>query len=1001
MAPPMTLLQSFASLAERPIAGDRERVATGLQNWSEQTAGLADPKLAAFAQDLLEDPAGRCLLEAIFANSPYLSHCAIKEIACLRQALSSAPEVVLGQVIAGLKDQLSAPGSRAEVMQKLRIARRQTALVVALTDMAGLWSLEQVTGALSRLADASLDLAAAHLLLEAAGRGELILNNPELPLEHCGYVLLAMGKLGAFELNYSSDIDLIVLYDLDKVDYRGSKSPQDAFVRITRDMVTILSEPTVDGFAFRTDLRLRPDPGATPIAISVNAALSYYESMGQNWERAAMIKARPAAGDVALGRSFVDELRPFVWRKHLDFWAIQDIHSIKRQINAHKGGDRITLAGHNVKLGRGGIREIEFFAQTQQLIFGGRDPSLRIPQTLAALDRLVWSGRIERGAAERLDAAYRYLRRVEHRLQMVEDQQTHDLPSDPAALSRLANFLGHDLVDDFAAEITGHMAAVEEIYADLFEEAPALSGPGNLVFTGGEPDPATLETLESLGYRDGAAVFEQVRSWHHGRYRATRSTRSREILTELMPSLLEAFGKTLDPDGALVRFSEFLGKLPAGVQLFSLIQANPLLLDLLAEIMGRAPALANHLGRNPGLLDAVLSSDFFEPPPETDFLRVELEAALTEARDFQDTLDISRRWANDRRFQAGVQSLRHAADVEESGHALSAIAETAIAGLYLPVLKDLMRRHGAIQGPGLAVLALGKLGSREMTAASDLDLIFIYEAGDSTTASDGDKPLAASQYFARFAQRLINALSAPTGEGLLYEVDMRLRPSGNAGPIAVSLAGFERYHEAEAWTWEHMALTRARVIQGDPGLAARIEEVIRGILCRPRDPDRLVVDVAEMRARIARSRPPQGPWDVKDQRGGLVDGEFIAQYLQLKHAAERPELLAVSAEAALRRIGEAGLLAAGRAERLVAAMRRYRAVQGFLRLTAGRDFDESTAPEGLRAALARAAETDSFEQLKADLSDDFATVCEAFTDLVETPALARGASLEAAQGEAG
>ena len=582
----------------------------------------------------------------------------------------------------------------------------------------------------------------------------------------------------------------------------------------------ILDERTGDGYVFRTDLRLRPDPRSTPLAISVPAALTYYETVGQNWERAALIKARPVAGDLIAARHFLAELQPFVWRKNLDFAAIEDIHSIKRQIQAHKGGGRIAVEGHDIKTGRGGIREIEFFAQTQQLIWGGRMRALRVGPTCAALRALAATGRIDAAACDALIDHYRFLRRVEHRLQMVEDAQTHRLPSDRAGIARLAVFLGYKDPDGFVAELRARLGAVEKHYAELFEEAPSLAGPGNLVFTGTEDDPETLATLARLGFAEPAQVAAMVRGWHHGRIRATRSQRAREILTEFVPELLRVFGGTAHPDTAILRFDRFLSQLPAGVQLFSLFHANPGLFSLVADIMAEAPLLAESLAHRPALLDAVLTAEFSARLPGRDGLADDLAALLSGARGFEDMLDLLRRWTNERRFQVGVQLLRRTIDGNEAGAALADIADAGLAALLPAVAADFARAHGEVPGGAFAIVAMGRLGSREMTLASDLDLILIYDAPDDVRrAPTGPRPLAVSAYYARLSQRLISAMTAPTAEGRLYEVDMRLRPSGESGPIASSLAAFAQYQREAAWTWEHMALTRARPIAGDPALA--------------------------------------------------------------------------------------------------------------------------------------------------------------------------------------
>ncbi|HSK42230.1 MAG TPA: bifunctional [glutamine synthetase] adenylyltransferase/[glutamine synthetase]-adenylyl-L-tyrosine phosphorylase, partial [Arenibaculum sp.] len=813
-----------------------------------------------------------------------------------------------------------------------------------------------------------------------------------------GLIILAMGKFGARELNYSSDIDLIVLYDDHVVQTTQPDNMARTFIRLARDLGRIMEERTKDGYVFRTDLRLRPDPGATPLAVSISAAEAYYGSLGQNWERAAMIKARPVAGDRAAAGHFLRVLASFVWRRSLDFAAIQDIHSIKRQINAHRGFKTAAIEGHNVKIGRGGIREIEFFAQTQQLIYGGRDPSLRTRATLESLEALVAVGRLERRAADELTTAYRFLRRVEHRIQMTEDQQTHQLPADAAGVDRLAIFLGYDDPEHFRAELGATLSLVQDHYADLFEEAAPLSGPGNLVFTGTEDDPETLATLQRLGFANPVGVSATVRGWHHGRYRATRSTRARELLTELVPALLQAFGSTPNPNDAFVKFDEFLARLPAGVQLFSMFYSNPALLELVAEIMGTAPRLAEVLARSPGRLDAVLTPGFFEPLPARDELAADLEAAFSTVREFEDALYAARRWANDQRFRAGVHILRNITDGDACGPFLSDIADLSVGAMVRWVRREFERRHGGFpdaDGAGMAILALGKLGSRQMTIRSDLDLIIIYDVPDDVAASDGDKPLSPGEYYTRLTQRLINAVTAPTGEGQLYEVDMRLRPSGNAGPLAISLAGFSAYQNGSAWTWEHMALTRARVIHGPPELARRLAATVHDVLTRGHDPDRLLRDVADMRRRIDKEFGIGDVWDTKYVRGGQIDASFIAQYLQLRHAHDHPEVLHVNTAAVFGALAAAGLLDPDIANDLEDALRMWRRVQGFLRLTTEGRFDADAAPEGLKRALTRAVcgnQSDhvDFATLEARVRSAAERTHRHFDTLVTTPAAALG-----------
>ena len=975
-----------------PRAGDETAAANGFTRWSDIAARDGNEPLAVFARDLAADPAGRALLAAVFGNSPFLTDCILQDPDTLRAIVEDGPEAVFERAVAE-----AAPvreRAESETYTALRRARRKVALSVALADIAGEWNVARVTGALSRFADTALDTALTTLLWQAAAQNEIRIADDAAPGAHAGLFILGLGKLGAHELNYSSDIDLIALYDPDRLDYIGRQSPPQFFIRVVQNIVKMLESRTRDGYVFRTDLRLRPDPGSTPVAVSVRGAESYYESTGQNWERAAMIKARVVAGDKDAGAAFLHVLQPFLWRKNLDFAAIDDIHSIKRQINAHRGGDRIAVAGHNLKLGRGGIREIEFFGQTQQLIWGGRVPELRTAPICETLAVLAAQGRIDPATAEELTESYAYLRRAEHRLQMTDDRQTHSVPEDAADITRYAIFLGYPDSAAFAAELTAHLARVERHYAQLFEESAPLATTGNLVFTGGEDDPETLKTLTGMGFTDVSMIADRVRNWHRGRFRATRSTRARELLTELMPGLLDALSKTANPDAAFRYFDQFLAGLPAGVQLFSLFLANPALMNLVAEIMGSSPRLALHLAANPSLLDGVLTGDFYGAIDAKEKIRARLKAAPSRAEFFEDTLDRSRRFANDHKFKVGMQILQGTLDCDAAATALSDLADVVLAELFALVRADIESKHGRVPGAttdgrAMCVVALGKLGGREITENSDLDLLFLYDDpppdAEDDSRSDGTRPLAPGQYFARLSQQLISAVAAPTAEGKLYEVDMRLRPSGNAGPIATSLAAFEQYQAGSAWTWEQMALTRARLVAGPEDLCARAQAAIHATLIAPRDAEKLKADVLDMRARLARGHPPASIWDVKYTDGGLIDVEFLAQYLQLRHAQARPDVLDTNTCAALARLNEAGFLAESDAKCLIRAGRLWRTIQGMLRFTYDGAFNEETAPAGLRLALTRATGAADFDALKADMLATANDVRAIFTRLVGNP----------------
>jgi glutamate-ammonia-ligase adenylyltransferase len=934
--------------------------------------------LAAF---LAESPKARDLLFGVFGSSPYLTDLAARDPARLAGLLAADPKTrVAGLVEAarGLETD-----DEAELMRRVRLIKQEAALVIALADLSKAWETLEATEALTRIADATLSAAIRFTLRQAQHAGKLELADQRDPERGSGWIFLGMGKGGAFELNYSSDIDLIVFFDRARARVADPLEDVDLFVKLTKRIVKIMSDGTSEGYVFRTDLRLRPDPGATPIAIPLEAALSYYESMGQNWERAAFIKARPVAGDIYAGEQFLEELAPFIWRKYFDFAAIADVHSIKRQIHAHKGHGKIAVLGHNIKLGRGGIREIEFFVQTQQLITGGRDKRLRGRATLPMLDQLVDSGWVEARARDDLREAYLFLRDVEHRIQMVADEQKHTLPETAEGVETIARMMGFSGFDDFAEALLKRLDVVQGHYARLFESAPQLSSTGgNLVFTGGDDDPGTIETLARMGYKDPKMVTATIRGWHFGRYAATRSTVARERLTELTPSLLEALAATENADQAFLAFDKLIQKLPAGVQLFSLLVSQPRLLQLIAAITGSAPKLSATISRRPRVLDALMEPAFFQSVPSEDDLRARLAAQFSEARSYEDALDRARIFGQEQKFLIGVRVLTGSVSVAEAGAAYSRLAETLIAALFDVVRREFEKVHGRIDGGAAAVVAMGKLGGREMTAASDLDLMLLYDADPLAESVGGERALYTPQYYARLTQRLITALSAPTAEGLLYETDFRLRPSGNKGPIAVSLASFVSYQSEEAWTWEHMALTRARVIAGPADFAARVEDAIVAALTLPRSPEKLKTDALAMRRLLEKEKGSTNPWEVKQVAGGLIDIEFLAQYLMLLHGAARPEVFSATTPDALVRLRGARLLDPGAAEALLAAYRLYQGLLQLLRLAIDGAFQPADAPRGLADLLLRVGDSPNLSHLEALLAETERKTREIFVTVV-------------------
>lgn len=821
------------------------------------------------------------------------------------------------------------PEKSAALGPALRQVKRRAALLIAVMDIAGLWDLDAVTGALSDLAERAVAAGLAALTREAVARGRLA-------SEDTGLFILGMGKLGARELNYSSDIDLIVLFDDSRHADADLPALRAELVRITQRLVKLIGAVTAEGYVFRTDLRLRPDPSVTPVCLSTSAAESYYESLGRTWERAAMTKARPIAGDLAAGQAFLDGLRPFMWRRALDFAAIADAEEMMRSIRKHKAlGGPISFAGHNMKLGRGGIREIEFFAQTQQLIFGGRDPNLRNPRTEAALEALAGAGKIASETAQMLCAAYRSHRMLEHRIQMLDDAQTHNVPQSAERIAALAGLCATDA------------AALERETLDALEAVHAATA---------LRDEEEAET--SGAARLGPQWDQAVEGWMHRP--VLRSARSRQIFGRIGPRIEAQLAASGDPEGALRQFDGFLNAQPAGVQLFSLFEAHPDLLALIVDICATAPASAAYLAANARVLDAVLDADFYAPLGEID--RGALQEALARAgEDYEAALDALRRWKQEQFFRIEVQMLRGLASPEAAARACSEVADAVLTGALGAVTAHMEPRYGPPPGRGMAVIGMGKLGSRELSVTSDLDLIVIYDAG-AETSTTGPKTVPVTTYYARATQALISALTVPTAQGMLFEVDMRLRPSGRKGPVATSLGAFETYQRDEAWVWEHLALTRARVIAGAAPLAEAVTAAIRSALAQPRTEAQVRAEVQEMRARLFEQKPAGTVWRVKSGPGRLMDIELLTQAGMLLSGCDQ----ALGAAQALPLLAARGWLDAADAEALADAHQLMVRVQQAVRLAGGGV--DPTAHAGVAAFLARIADGADPETLAARLT---------------------------------
>ncbi|CUH77568.1 hypothetical protein [Tropicibacter naphthalenivorans] len=789
------------------------------------------------------------LLHGTGGSSPYLLGLLQKEAGWLESAVDD-PEGAVAAMMAELE--ATAPD---QIASALRQGKRRIALLIALCDLGGVWPLETVTGTLTDFASRATHLALRAAVGHEIRRGKLP-GQTEDDIETAGgMVALAMGKMGAGELNYSSDVDLICLFDETRYDPDDYHEARASLVRATRKMSGTLNDLTGEGYVFRTDLRLRPDPAVTPVCLAMEAAERYYESLGRTWERAAYIKANPCAGDIAAGQRFLRALKPFVWRKHLDFAAIQDAHDMRLRIREHKGfHGQITLPGHNMKLGRGGIREIEFFTQTRQLIAGGRDPDLRVRGTVPGLRVLAQKGWVPQEVADKLADHYRAHREVEHRIQMVNDAQTHDIPTNPDGIERVACLMGLS-VAEMTSQVTERLSEVHALTEGFFA-----------------PDGDSAAPVTAFADSDIPARWPT--------YPCLRSDRAMTIFRRLRPEILRKLAQAARPEEALVAFDGFLSGLPAGVQLFSLFEANPQLVDLLVDIVSTSPELGRHLARNAGVFDAVIGGDFFSAWPGRDALRRELADRLAEEPDYERRLDLTRRWGKEWHFRVGVHLLRGLMEAEEAAGAYADLAEATLAALWPAVQEEFARKHGPAPGRGAVVVGMGSLGAGRLHARSDLDVIVIYDP-DGVEMSDGRRPLPSRTYYARLTQALITAMTAPMAEGRLYEVDMRLRPSGNQGPVATSWASFQEYQRTEAWVWEHLALTRARVVAGAADLAADVEAFRVEVLSAPRDPADILHEVAVMRARIQDAKGTGSAYEAKLGPGRMQDIELLGQAASL------------------------------------------------------------------------------------------------------------------------
>ena len=832
----------------------------------------------------LKSRSNQRLLRGVFGNSPFLTRTVLQTPETLIYPLLNEADEGFDQILKSIS--ASENTTLSDFEDHIRMCRQQVSVAVALADLSSAWDVDQVVRRLSGFADVVLQQTLRSILFDAMHNGTFVPQDPLHPEIGSGLFVLGLGKLGGRELNYSSDIDVVVFFDETKLAERVKDHPNRFAVWAVKTLVHALQAVRPTGYVFRVDLRLRPDPSSTQIALSTASASRYYQEFGQNWERAAMIKARPVAGDKQCADLFLAELSKFVWRETLDFLAIEDIQAIKGQLEYHAGSQTIAFEGQNIKLGRGGIRQIEFFVQTQQLIFGGRETDLRVKGTLAALRALMQDGHINSRAFTHLTSAYRYLRQLEHRLQMIEDQQTHTMPMDHASLERVALFHGEKNVRRLKSRLLTHLSNVEQHFEHLFKGSEPVSlSQGPLVFTGVEDDPATLVTLERLGFKEGPAICDVIRQWHRGQLKATGTETERVLLTKIIPDLLVAFSESGDPDAAFLEFAELIKRLPNGARVFALFRHNQPVVAELAKLLARAPRLSKRLARFPDLVGSLVVPPDKRPLKLGPALTTDFENSVIDAQTYEDWLHKTQRWASSQRFLVSIQLLNGHLKPSTAARHYTSIAHTVLQAVYDRVWTEFVKQHGKIARTEHCVVGLGRLGSRQMTSTSDLDLVFLYRSlgRDQGQVSDGPEPLSIQNYFTHFSRKVVSALGTHSFHGQLYDVDLRLRPSGRAGPVTIEWESFYQYQHSSAETWETIALLKARPVAGVPSFKRLAQRKLQKIVGQPRTTEVLRNDVMNLKRRIDQATQKTSLWDLKYGQGGIMDIELIASGLFLSN----------------------------------------------------------------------------------------------------------------------
>ncbi|MCW8971771.1 MAG: bifunctional [glutamate--ammonia ligase]-adenylyl-L-tyrosine phosphorylase/[glutamate--ammonia-ligase] adenylyltransferase [Gammaproteobacteria bacterium] len=876
----------------------------------------------------------------VLALSDFVAQTLVREPALLTELMNSGDlhrqydELHYRRV---LGDRLEDCLNEAQLGELLRRYRRREMVRIAWRDLTGHADLVETTADLSNLADAAIDSALALLYRWHCEQWGTPHDADGVPQQ---LVVLGMGKLGAHELNFSSDVDLIFCYpeDGETSDGRRSIANQEFFIKLSQALIRTLDSNTAYGFVFRVDMRLRPFGESSALAASFDAMEDYYQVHGREWERYAMIKARVVAGDKQAGAVLMKRLKPFVYRKYVDFGAFESLREMKAMIAREvkrKGMES------NVKLGAGGIREVEFIGQAFQLIRGGREPTLQVRRILSVLEALRGFDLLPDFVVDELVTAYLFLRNTEHRLQEFAEQQTHLLPNDELGRQRLAFGMGYEEWSAFEKVLRGHMRRVHEHFEQVFAapqtehaESDELDLTG--VWQGTLDEEQALAALTRAGFAEAEETYRLLQRQHKSRAYLNMSTQGKIRMDQFIPLLLGAVGGTANPDRTLQRLLQVIEAIGRRSAYIALLVENPMALSQLVRLCAASPWIAHHLSHYPQLLDELLDPRSLYAPPQVDAIRNEVRQRLLhlDPEDLEAQMDVLRRVQQAAVLRVAAADVMEAVPLMVVSDHLTEIAEVMVEAAFDLAWRHLVARHGRplcgdsrVCDTGFAVIGYGKMGGIELGYGSDLDLVFLHSEESSGRQTTGDKPIDNAVFYARLGQRMIHILNTRTPAGILYEVDTRLRPSGASGLLVSNIDAFADYQREHAWTWEHQALVRARFISGDAGIAEAFTQLRSEILSRQRDPAPLRREVREMREKMRSqlSKAETGKFDLKQDPGGIADIEFVVQYGVLVWAHEHPRLLQYSDNIRLLEcFAECGLMAEADTALLCDAFRVYR-----------------------------------------------------------------------------